>query len=675
MLKRINALPRIVRLLGAQVIPVLLLVYGLWSFPLATFGPERDRIPGDLGDARFNNYILEHYHAYATGRIADYWDAPFMYPYKNVIAFSDNLLGTAPLYSLFRSIGYNRESAFQFWILALFALNYTGCYVALYAWSKRAALSAGGAYIFAFGIHMLGHMEHAQVFPKFMIPIAFYFCWKWLCTGRFVHLALLAVSVVYQFYCGIYLGFTLCYGLLFLLAAYVLIEHRRLWEMKPRTWRPLVSGSVIVAVTVLFLYPLIRHSVDASFNTEPQQFSDVLNTVPSLSSYFSSHPAALSWRSLSDHPTSTVDEHSNHFHFMGAIPWLAILLVPFVLWKNRDGSQETRVVAIVSSAMLLSILFCLRIGDFTLYKLVFELPGFSALRSIDRIVHIQAFYFALIMVLVFAQFGKKQWSRILFSLAIPLLIVLENKLDMTKMRSFNKYDAQGMVDRIVRDMELQYDSTTKAIAYMPVRSVMPYEEDHVRSIELHLNSMLAGQQLGIPVVNAYTGSYPGNYMKFWVALDERTLNDWCVSNGIGMETINRVNNLRRPVLGEDTVHLQGLHERYVCLNTINKDLAIMDRTEVGPWGLFLRIRVAPDHYAFLAHNGNFLSAALHHDSVLVASHHELGDMGIFEQKNISDSTFVLIADNGAYVAHDTRTNKLYANADSLTEHCIFRSRP
>ncbi|MFZ1331186.1 MAG: hypothetical protein WAR83_03310, partial [Flavobacteriales bacterium] len=133
MLKRINALPRIVRLLGAQVIPVLLLVYGLWSFPLATFGPERDRIPGDLGDARFNNYILEHYHAYATDRIADYWDAPFMYPYKNVIAFSDNLLGTAPLYSLFRSIGYNRESAFQFWILALFALNYTGCYVALYA--------------------------------------------------------------------------------------------------------------------------------------------------------------------------------------------------------------------------------------------------------------------------------------------------------------------------------------------------------------------------------------------------------------------------------------------------------------------------------------------------------------------------------------------------------------
>ena len=673
MLTKINALPRAVRILGAQIIPVLLLVYGLWSFPLATFGPERDRIPGDMGDARFNNYILEHYHAYATGRIDDYWDAPFMYPYKNVIAFSDNLLGTAPLYSLFRKLGYNRESAFQFWILALFALNYIGCYAALYAWSKRAALSAGGAYIFAFGIHMIGHMEHAQVFPKFMIPVAFYFCWKWLRTGRLLHLALLAVAVVYQFYCGIYLGFMLCYGLLFLVLAYVLFNFRIIWKERYRTWPPYVGYIAIMIGSGLLLLPLMQPYLEVSATTGMRKFEEIITTIPRPESYFFTHPAALSWRSLSEHSAYAFDDWWSHFHFMGAIPWLAILLIPLVLWKTREHTQQSRTIAIVGSAMFLSLLFCLRFGDFTLYKLIFKLPGFDSMRAMDRIIHVQAFYFALITVLVFAQFGKKEWSRILFGLAIPILIVLENKLDITKLRSFNKYDAQGMVDRIILDMELQRDSTTKALAYMPARCVMPYEEDHLRSIELHLNSMLAGQQLGIPVVNAYTGGYPGDYKKFWVALNEPTLNDWCRDNGIAMDGITTVNNIRRPILHEDTVHLQGLNDRYLSVDTNKRDLAFMDRTEGGLWETFLRIRVTPDHYAFLAYNGNFLSAALHIDSSLVATNDELGDMGIFEQKNVTDSTFALIADNGLFVLRDTLTNKLYATSDSITEQCLFRS--
>lgn len=47
-----------------------------------------------------------------------------MYPWKNVIGLSDNLLGTAPIYSLFRLLSYGREGAFQGWMLTLFGLNY-----------------------------------------------------------------------------------------------------------------------------------------------------------------------------------------------------------------------------------------------------------------------------------------------------------------------------------------------------------------------------------------------------------------------------------------------------------------------------------------------------------------------------------------------------------------------
>ncbi|HQV52453.1 MAG: hypothetical protein IPI00_09775 [Flavobacteriales bacterium] len=661
----------LMRIVFAFVPFVALLAYGLWSFPLATFGPERERIPGDLRDARFNNYILEHYHAYATGRIDDYWDAPFMYPYKNVIAFSDNLLGTAPLYSLFRSIGYNRESAFQFWILTLFALNYLCCFLALWAWAKRPLLAAGGAFIFAFGIYMIGHMEHAQMFPKFMIPIAFLLCWKWLNTGRLLHVSLLAIAVVYQFYCGIYLGFMLCYGLFFLVLAYVLFNFKRAWQERGRSWRPYLGFVTIIVGGALLLIPLMQPYLEISAIAEPRDFNALISTVPRPASYFFTHPAALSWRSLSEHAAYSFDDWWCHFHFMGALPWIAVLLIPVVLWKYRERAQNAQLVAIVGSAMFLSIIFCLRIGDFTLYSLIFALPGFSAMRSIDRVVHVQAFYFALITVLVFAQFGKKEWSRMLIGLTIVLLIVLENKLDMTKLRSFNKYDAQGMVDRIVLDMELQRDSAAKAIAYMPVRSVMPYEEDHVRSIELHLNSMLAGQQLGVPVVNAYTCNYPGNYMKFWEEMNELRLIDWCRFNGINLADISSTNNLRRSILRTDTIRILASNGQYVCVD-LDHEIVVANRPEADLRETFVRSQLMDGRYCFLSHTGKFLGVRLYGDSSVIAGSDELGDMALFRQVQNDDGTFSFLVGNGVFIELNKSTKELSARDTIPDEQCRFR---
>ena len=159
-------------------VAMMLFGWGMWSFPYALFQPENLLIPGDLGDARFNNYILEHFHRYATGKVEDYWSAPFMYPRENVIAHSDNLLGTAPLYSLFRSMGRSVHGAFQTWILALIALNFWAAFLAFRGFRYDVIIAAVGAFIFAFGIHQLGHLSHVQMLPRFMMPIALLAWWR-----------------------------------------------------------------------------------------------------------------------------------------------------------------------------------------------------------------------------------------------------------------------------------------------------------------------------------------------------------------------------------------------------------------------------------------------------------------------------------------------------------------
>ncbi len=42
---------------------------GLYFMPIAVFESNLSKMPGDLGDTRFNNYILEHGHKYLTEKL------------------------------------------------------------------------------------------------------------------------------------------------------------------------------------------------------------------------------------------------------------------------------------------------------------------------------------------------------------------------------------------------------------------------------------------------------------------------------------------------------------------------------------------------------------------------------------------------------------------------------
>ena len=89
----------------------------------------------------------------------------------------------------------------------------------------------------------------------------------------------------------------------------------------------------------------------------------------------------------------------------------------------------------------------------------------------------------------------------------------------------------------------------------------------------------------------------------------------------------------------------------------------------------LRIRLSPHHWAFLAHNDRFLSAALHKDGVLAATSDRMGDMAVFTQVDLPDGAVAMRADNGKYVEWESMSNALYARADSISDACKLRIEP
>ena len=76
-------------------------------------------------------YVLEDGYRWLTGLDKSFWSAPFFYPAPNVIAYSDNHLGSLLFYSAFRLLGQGRETAFQLWVVTIFTLNYIGLDAAL----------------------------------------------------------------------------------------------------------------------------------------------------------------------------------------------------------------------------------------------------------------------------------------------------------------------------------------------------------------------------------------------------------------------------------------------------------------------------------------------------------------------------------------------------------------
>ncbi len=254
----------------------ILLILGLWLVILRPLGPNLALIPGDLGDTRFNNYILEHFFRWVTGLTRDYWNVPFFFPFQQVTAFSDNLLGSAPFYALFRSIGLNKETAFQSWYILGYMLNFTVASYVLWRLKFKPLAVGTGAFFFAFGLPLLAQENHPQLLYRFCIPLAAFSLWRFYQAPRPLaglpgHLAGVAILSFYLH--GIlHLSFAGCNDP----AAAVLRPSRNI----------LAAAGAMAAMLDQILVPGSHHRADISPGCSGRYRCGLYSPVPALLSRF-----------------------------------------------------------------------------------------------------------------------------------------------------------------------------------------------------------------------------------------------------------------------------------------------------------------------------------------------------------------------------------------------------
>lgn len=86
--------------------------------------------------------------------------------------------------------------------------------------------------------------------------------------------------------------------------------------------------------------------------------------------------------------------------------------------------------------------------------------------------------------------------------------------------------------RLVSESNERIDALILKIKDLPKNSIVSYEPDTLlsRSMDYHLDAMLACQQLGYKTLNGYTATSPGGYGDYWVKPDERSRKIWLEKN-------------------------------------------------------------------------------------------------------------------------------------------------
>ena len=523
----------IIHFLNNRAAPHAIMLFGLavgmGLFAFQIIGFNFAYFPGDLGDGRLNLYFLEHAHRFFTGKVASFWDAPFMYPEDNVISYSDNLLGSAPIYSVLRILGFDIFKAYQFWYLSVTALNFITAFYFLKHVFKNNYSAVIGAFVFAFSIALQSQLTHAQTFPRFAIPLAFLMAVKFGETIKPKFLLFAILAVVYQIYCAIHLGFMLAVPV----AIFLLLVFVQKWKIVfAAGWllRVLAFGFIGIMLLLPLMLPYMGRNIVPSI----EHYRLVAGSLPTITSHFYSQQGSLVWDFLSE---TGRNHHAwwDHQIFAGGIATISVIIS--MGWMIFYGYKSRFRLSTFNSPVLLLLLtgiftffLYLRWGDtLSAYFFLYFFPGFSSMRSITRIINIELIFFAIATAFVFSKILKHHFklSPFLFLLALALIV------------ADNYFHADKSYRTKVSIAKERTESAEKEFARIPAGSIVSYEPSkmHSASIFYHLDAMLLSQKFGLITINAYTATSPGDFNMFWHTPNDRSRNYWLNEKILSVDSI------------------------------------------------------------------------------------------------------------------------------------------
>ncbi len=503
---------------------------GFYNFPLSLVETNFSYMPGDLGDARFINFVLEHGYQYIIGNQPSFYDATFFYPAKNTLALSDNMVGTLPIYTIYRALHFDRETAYQCWWLSIFVLNYFVAFYCFYKITKNSYAAILGAYLFTFSMIMFGQCNFTQLNIRFLLPVIVLAAYNLATLAKPKYYYYLVLAVALQFVLGVYYAFLSVYLLVIFFGCYTLIMRKfefiiQLFNNKIQSIKTIAYTIIIVGLLALYMQNYIEVAKQVSLH----KFSEVLHLMPTFTSYTLANDAS-NWAFTNKYGKNLLADRwwLNEF-FMGVFSIGLLVSYTFFTFKNKDANRF--LVVAIGMAIICSLLFA---NKYSLLAIFYYLPGFGSLSVLVRVITVifTLIVFANVLFLNDLFLKSKKWSLLIF-ISLFALLFIDNHVEASKLTRTKK---ETILNRY-KTIETQIGNHNK-----PILAIVS-EGDDWKNFKFHLDAALYAQAHQMKSINGYSSNAPQNFGSFWEKHNRKTLNDWCIYNNIDTNKIIIIDNI------------------------------------------------------------------------------------------------------------------------------------
>lgn len=472
--------------------------FGLYYYCFRILGGDLSYTPGDYGDSRFINYILEHGYRWLTGKETDFWQANFMYPLKNNVAISDSMIGSLPLYALFRFFGKDTETAYQLWWLSSCILNFAAAFYALGKFGFRPYLAVLGAYAFAFGINNFNQFVHLQFNCKFFVPIACAYFYLFIQKPCFKNLSILSIALLWQFFCSAYISIFLI--LLFFIGSLFYFSFKKNRQTFLQSWnRTLIIKSVLFLMLIFALFLMVALPYfQMSRLIGKQQYEGIVSYIPLLSSYFFPDLSAVTWHFLCANFIGKIENWWTHNYFAGAFVnagfIFSLFYLPYCIIKGKKN--HALVSMAVLSCLLMLLLFTRTASHFSIFQFFQQWPVFGSMRVPGRFMIVVNFVFIVITLYYLDLFFKRFHFSIFILLAV--IVIGDNLFSLNP--PFVRSEKLQRINRTEDMKRLILQENKNQCKIVAVLNTSQQAENY------QLDVMLATQEMDLYTLNGYSST-------------------------------------------------------------------------------------------------------------------------------------------------------------------------
>jgi hypothetical protein len=424
----------------------------------------------------------------------------------NTGGYSEILLGTAPIYWLFRFLTLESDTSFQLWLMSISLLNYTVAFLFLRRLFRFDALpSAMGGFIFAFASVRVCQMGHEQLFPQFWTVLTVWAVFESLKDARYLYSAF--ACLVLQFYSGFYLGWFLAFGI-YITTVYCLIHptfRSATVQFLFGQYKKLILCTIL---SLLALSPMAYHYFLASQVVGPRSFGEVEAYAPHLESWF--YLGKFSW-------LYRWEQQLKPFARLGApheqrlgLGIVTLGIVVYSLIRERKKKAFHLFLFVSLCIILLATRFSQEQSQLWYYVGYKGFPGGISIRTLSRIAIILLIP-AAVAIAAFFQKYRGRWAILLI-----VLVLLEQGQSL---EYFDKAKNRSVIDMAAEQIPLN----CRSFYFVAQGSNQP--DFYIQEI-----AMWASMKRGVPTINGYSGSMPPgwNFPATW----ENPLNGWLIRNNL-----------------------------------------------------------------------------------------------------------------------------------------------